>query len=289
MQGHPESPQLWEQHIDKILRDLGLTPTTHEPCLYSGLIHGQRILFMRQVDDFAVAAPSESITNMLFDMIDDRLTLPLKRMGLVTLFNGLNINQTADYIKISCSTYIDKIMPKHLSSWLSDHDIDNCPTPLPSTKKFMTLFLNAIGVSDPKIQGELEKTMRILYRSAIGELIYAMTTCRPDIAYATVRASQYSTRPHAIQYHGVRHIIRYLYATKDDGLYYWRVTPNNNLPVVPPPDIRSNHHNLLLDGRPHRNPTELHGFVDSDWAACPPTQRSFAGTCLRLAGGCFGC
>jgi hypothetical protein len=33
---------------------------------------------------------------------------------------------------------------------------------------------------------------------------------------------------------------------------------------------------------------ELHGFVDSDWAACTQTQQSFAGTCLRIAGGCVG-
>ncbi len=93
MQGHPELPQLWERHIDRIQRELGLTPTTHEPCLYSGLIYGQRVLFMRQVDDFAVAAPSKSIVNILFDMIDYRLTFLLKRMGLVTLFNGLDIIQ----------------------------------------------------------------------------------------------------------------------------------------------------------------------------------------------------
>ncbi len=36
MQGHPESPRLWEKHADKILREIGLTPTVHEPCLYSG-------------------------------------------------------------------------------------------------------------------------------------------------------------------------------------------------------------------------------------------------------------
>jgi hypothetical protein len=179
-------------------------------------------------------------------------------------------------------------MPKHLSSWLSDHDIPNRSTPLPSTNTFMTSFLNAIGDSDQKIQEELEKTMKILYGSAIGELIYAMTTCRPDIAYATVHASQYSTGPHAIQYHGVCHILKYLYATKDDGLYYWHVTPNNNLPTVPPPAIRSNHHDLLFNGRPSHTPTELHGFVNSDWAACLQTRRSFAGTCLRLSGGCVG-
>ena len=41
MQGHPESPRLWEKHADAILRELGLTPTIHEPCLYSGIINGK--------------------------------------------------------------------------------------------------------------------------------------------------------------------------------------------------------------------------------------------------------
>ena len=179
-------------------------------------------------------------------------------------------------------------MPKHLTAWMSDHDISTRPTPLPSNKTFMTSFLNSKGDPDPSAQSKLSKEMKISYRSAIGELIYAMTTCRPDIAYATVRAAQYSTSPAAIHYHGVRHILKYLHSTKDDGLYYWRTSPNNNLPSIPPPTIRSHLHDLLLDGRPIHSPTELHGFVDSDWAACPQTRRSFAGTCLRLAGSCVG-
>ena len=58
MQGHPKSPRLWEKHADSILRDVGLTPTIHEPCLYSGVIEGKRVIFKRQVDDFAIAAPN---------------------------------------------------------------------------------------------------------------------------------------------------------------------------------------------------------------------------------------
>jgi hypothetical protein len=33
MQGHPKSLQLWGKHANTILRELGLTPTTHKPCL----------------------------------------------------------------------------------------------------------------------------------------------------------------------------------------------------------------------------------------------------------------
>ena len=55
MQGHPEAPRLWKKHIHKILRDLGLTPTIHEPCMYSGMSDNERVLFMRQVDNFSRA------------------------------------------------------------------------------------------------------------------------------------------------------------------------------------------------------------------------------------------
>jgi hypothetical protein len=47
------------------------TPTFHEPCLYVGLINEQWVLFMHQVDDFAVAAPNEQIANQVFNMLDD--------------------------------------------------------------------------------------------------------------------------------------------------------------------------------------------------------------------------
>ena len=47
MQSHPESPRLWEKHADTILCELGLTPTVHETCLYSGIINGKRIVLMQ--------------------------------------------------------------------------------------------------------------------------------------------------------------------------------------------------------------------------------------------------
>ena len=34
IQGHPESPRLWQLHIDTILDELGFIATTYEPCIY---------------------------------------------------------------------------------------------------------------------------------------------------------------------------------------------------------------------------------------------------------------
>jgi hypothetical protein len=78
MQGHPESPCLWEKHANAILRELGLTPTVHKPCLYSGIIAGQGVIFKRQVDYFAIAAQDAMTSDILLDLLDEQLSIPLK-------------------------------------------------------------------------------------------------------------------------------------------------------------------------------------------------------------------
>ena len=206
-------------------------------------------------------------------------------MGLLDLYNSLDIIQTHDYVKIICLTYLDKISLKHLSNWMKIFDAPmGKPTPLPGWESFIKTFLLAIGDPDHAHQDKLAKDMGFGYRSGIGELIYAMVTCRPDISYAVVGCTQSSVCPAEIHYHAVKHILKYLYLTKDDGLHYWRSTPNDALPAAEPPRIHSSEHDLLLDGRPLHDAMDLHGYVDSDWATCPKTRRSFTGVCVHLTG-----
>jgi hypothetical protein len=150
MQGHPESPRLWERHVDGILRKaLNFKPTIHEPCLYSGVVEGERVLFLRQVDDFNVAAPTERIANIVYDTIDEHLTMPLKRMGLVTLFNGMDITQSRHYIKLHCTTYIERICEKYLNDWLKDAKISaDRPLPFPTRDEFLKQLLEEVGDPD---------------------------------------------------------------------------------------------------------------------------------------------
>jgi hypothetical protein len=71
MQSHPKYPQLWEKHADNILWELDLVPNMYEPCLYLGFVDGKRTIFMRQVDDFAIAARDQRTADILLDMLDD--------------------------------------------------------------------------------------------------------------------------------------------------------------------------------------------------------------------------
>jgi hypothetical protein len=122
MQGHPESPRLWEKHADAILRELGLMPTVHEPWLYSGIINGKRVIFKRQVNDFTIAAPNEQTADILLDMLDDKLTIPIKRQGFLDMYNGIDVYQTRDYIKIACTSFVvDKCCDKYVETWMKTY------------------------------------------------------------------------------------------------------------------------------------------------------------------------
>jgi hypothetical protein len=112
MQGHPETPRLWEKHADAILWECGLVATIHEPCLYLGLIHGKRVILKQQVDDFAITSPEKQTANILLNMIDDKSMISIRRQGYIDMYNGINVLQMQHYIKISCNSYITKICDK---------------------------------------------------------------------------------------------------------------------------------------------------------------------------------
>jgi hypothetical protein len=101
--------------VDKIIKKLELKPAGHEPSLYAGMYRGEQVLLKRQVDGFELATAKPVIARMVFDEVDDYFTFLLKQMGLVTLFSGIDIDQTRDYIKISVETYLEWVCEKHMN------------------------------------------------------------------------------------------------------------------------------------------------------------------------------
>ena len=76
----------------------------------------------------------------------------------------------------------------------------------------------------------------------------------------------------------------YLYATRSDGLYYWRQEPNMDLPDIPLPKTVSSHEQL----KPYHeliNPTTMEGASDSTWGTDRTHRRSSGGIVFFYAGG----
>jgi hypothetical protein len=104
---------LWALLIDRVIRELNLEPCTHEQCLYFTNNYnktGKTVLFLRQVDDFAVACQDKETAHDIISKINDKMTIQVKELGMIDRFNGVDILQTKDYIKLYNRTYIEKIL-----------------------------------------------------------------------------------------------------------------------------------------------------------------------------------
>jgi hypothetical protein len=113
MQGHPESPRLWEKLIDKILKQIDFRLTKHEPCPCYGNINGSCTLFLRQVDDFAISTCTEDEANAIRHKMNQHLRLPIHNLGIIARFNGMDVNQMHHYKKLHCTKYLKKMTQSH--------------------------------------------------------------------------------------------------------------------------------------------------------------------------------
>ena len=106
-------------------------PTTHEPCLYSGTYKVKNIYFPQQVDDFSIVCEDKSISKAIINDVNSQMSDDIKYLGLFSRFNGVNILQTDEYIKMSGTTYIKKIC-KEYKAWMTPQHFHTLPAPMRS-------------------------------------------------------------------------------------------------------------------------------------------------------------
>ena len=120
LQGHPEAGVLWERLITEILIDkMGFRNTIHKRNIYAGTIDGTDVLVCCQVDDFAVGAESLATAELFITKIHEHVQAECAAMGIETegglyqRYNGIDIFQTRNYVKLSCESYIDRMLQTH--------------------------------------------------------------------------------------------------------------------------------------------------------------------------------
>ncbi|KAK9078203.1 hypothetical protein SSX86_002260 [Deinandra increscens subsp. villosa] len=119
------------------------------------------------------------------------------------------------------------------------------------TKKFLTPI-------DPNLKLLPNKGVpvsQLEYSRAIGSLMYAMISTRPDIAFAVGKLSRYTSNPNTHHWHALNRVFKYLKGTKDYGLYY------SGFPSV------------------------LEGYTDASWITNSEDYSSTSGWVFLLGGG----
>ena len=141
---------------------------------------------------FALGCDSEETAEKIWKLIDSKMSAPLKREGLLHRFNGIDIKQTKDFIRVNCSTYLNKILknkPFNLTT------TKNKPIPMTSDNELIKQLDISVGPFTDTEKLAQEKEMGFKYRNATGELLFAMITYRPDTSNAVIKLTQSNTNP----------------------------------------------------------------------------------------------
>jgi hypothetical protein len=202
--------------------------------------------------------------------------------GISNRYNGLDVHQTRSHIKLSCETNVQRLLSTHgwetpTSSTTDRHDL------VPLHPDVATRIAPLTGPPEGSAEHRaLATQLGFSYRQLLGELIYAYVLVRVDIGFAVCFLARFSGHPHQEHYVALKNVARYLRATSDWGILYWRPAPVLDLPAIDfpfatiDPDLPPFPTTALTE--------DLVGFVDASHAACQVTRRSVTGYAFCLAG-----
>ena len=130
-------------------------------------------------------------------------------------FNGVDVHQYDQSIVLSAERYIDRVMVSH--GWEKSTDTDKYSVPLSPTS-LETLYKHVGPPEGTPEAATLSRKHGFAFRGLLGELLYAYTTCCPDIGYAVVTLSKFSTCPYDVHYSLLKRVANSLHETKHWGI-----------------------------------------------------------------------
>jgi len=153
---------------------------------------------------------------------------------LVDSFDGYDMLQTRDHIKLSAASYIRRLLKAHGWDNPAPRESSNKPKPPLHESDVANLFNLAAGlVENAPEHKALEAEQGFGYRSVLGEMLFAYVLCHPDIGCAVTTLAKFSTTPNALHYKSLKHLAIYLRHAQDWGIMHWRWAPVETLPEVP--------------------------------------------------------
>lgn len=250
--GLKQAGRAWNAHLKASLLALGFEQCVSDTCLYRRKHSDGSIEYLlAYVDDLLHAARTSDMIAKTKQGL--KLTYGLKEPGRAEYLLGIQIKHNSDgSIFISQKKYINDVLARF--------DMSAChPTKAPMKK--------GLVLPEPD-KSKINQELKTKYLSAVGSLMYASTSTRPDIAFAVGYLARFSASPSDEHWQAVKTVLRYLKGTAHFGILYHRNGPG-------------------LTGEFHvpRPRDELVAYSDTDWAGCPHTSKSTSGYVFTLAGG----
>nr|GEY94231.1 zinc finger, CCHC-type [Tanacetum cinerariifolium] len=162
--GLKQAPKQWHQKFDEVVLSSGFHLNQSDKCVYRKFDDsGKGVIICLYVDDMLIFGTDKNQVDKTKKFLSSKFLI--KDMGEADVILGIKIKHKNQRIVITQSHYIKKILMK-----FNREDFSSMSTP-------MDLVEN-LKPSTGKHVDQLK------YSRAIGCLMYAMTSTRPDIAYA---------------------------------------------------------------------------------------------------------
>ncbi|GJY00152.1 zinc finger, CCHC-type containing protein [Tanacetum coccineum] len=169
------SPKQWHHKFDEVVLSNGFVLNQSDKCVYCKFDEsGKGVIICLYVDDMLIFGTNQTQVDKTKEFLSSNFSM--KDMGEADVILGIRIKRENKGLTITQSHYIEKISKKF--------NCEGCgpvSTPMEAGIKLMP------HVGKPVNQLE--------YSRAIGCLMYAMTSTRPDIAYAVGKLSRFTSNP----------------------------------------------------------------------------------------------
>lgn len=197
--GLKQAGRQWNKRLDTKLKDMRLSQSYNEPCLYFRKQNDEHLFVLVFVDDILVASQKED--RIARFKIELNKEFELKDYGRVKYFLGIDVERTDNVIKLSQKKYIQEILQQY-------NMLDCNPVKTPS-------------ILNNKLIPEKNEIQEVYpYKELIGHLMYLSISTRPDITNTVTRLSQFSTKPEKRHWLELKRVLRYLKNTINYGLIY---------------------------------------------------------------------
>jgi len=187
----------WFQHLTQGLLSEAFQQSSNDHCLF---LWRDCIILIVYMDDCIIFAKDDHIIDALIQGLS--ISFLLEGQGSVHDYLGIRI--TKDPVMKSIHMSQPGLIESVLQGLNLLQDAKTQDTP-------------PVGILYPDCDG-IPCQDKWHYHSVIGELNYIAQNTHPDISFAVHQCTRYSTQPSALHELAVKHISRYLLATKDKGL-----------------------------------------------------------------------
>ena len=199
--GLKQAPRVWNQRIRRFLKSIGFDQLYSDPCVY--INKTTEIIIAMWVDDLIIFGKDMTSINALKAQL--KAEYEMKDLGELKYFLGIQVHRDRERkaIHISQAGYNRTVLERY-----GMQNSNPANTPLPSGAR-----LTKAAVTETL-------TEQKEYQSMVGSLMYAMLATRPDLAQTIQQISQFSQKPTKIHEKAVKHALRYLNGTIDQGITY---------------------------------------------------------------------